>query len=115
LGTDKCHTEATCINTDGNYTCTCKNGYEGDGFTCSGKAFFFFFFFYFGSIKLKKILIDVNECILGTHTCHTEANCINTVGNFTCVCNPGYSGNGFICDRNILSSPRLTYTIFSFS
>ena len=34
--TDKCHSSALCTNTDGHYTCTCKDGYHGDGFTCDG-------------------------------------------------------------------------------
>lgn len=35
-----CHTHATCENTDGNYTCTCKEleGYVGDGFICNRKS-----------------------------------------------------------------------------
>ena len=33
-GNDTCHTEATCNNTLGSYTCTCRGGYEGDGKNC---------------------------------------------------------------------------------
>jgi len=36
LKTDNCHSEATCANTLGNYTCTCNSGYSGDGFNCEG-------------------------------------------------------------------------------
>ena len=36
-GTNMCHQEATCMNTDGGYTCTCNNRYTGDGMECSGK------------------------------------------------------------------------------
>ena len=31
-----CHLKATCNNTDGNFTCNCTAGYDGDGFTCHG-------------------------------------------------------------------------------
>lgn len=29
-----CHKLATCANERGSYTCTCNNGYVGDGFDC---------------------------------------------------------------------------------
>ena len=32
---DDCHVNATCHNTVGSYTCSCKPGYKGDGRTCS--------------------------------------------------------------------------------
>ena len=32
-----CHNDATCTNTDGSFTCSCKIGYEGDGQTCRAK------------------------------------------------------------------------------
>ena len=29
---------------------------------------------------------------------YRQANCTNSVGSYSCVCNTGYSGNGMICD-----------------
>ena len=34
-----CHSEAMCINLAGSYTCTCKDGYKGDGFYCTGECY----------------------------------------------------------------------------
>ena len=31
-----CHTYATCANTEGSFTCTCNDGYNGDGTDCAG-------------------------------------------------------------------------------
>ena len=31
-----CHQHATCADVSGSHTCTCNNGYTGDGYTCSG-------------------------------------------------------------------------------
>ena len=36
---DLCHQEASCMNTDGSYICTCNRGYFGNGLECSGKHF----------------------------------------------------------------------------
>ena len=35
--TNACDVNADCTDTDSSYTCTCKDGWTGDGFTCSGK------------------------------------------------------------------------------
>ena len=41
------------------------------------------------------LLADIDECIAGP--CHINATCNNNMGSFKCVCNPGYTGNGFEC------------------
>ena len=85
--------QAKCDNTDGSFTCTCMEGYTGNGTTC----------------------IDKNECELGTHNCdqkipqgrmystykYIEALCANTVGSFACTCPEGYydkNGDGSQCN-----------------
>ena len=37
-GEAACHSNATCTNTLGSFTCTCKDGYSGNGTTCYGEA-----------------------------------------------------------------------------
>ena len=34
LGTDNCNANAACADTEGSFTCTCREGYTGDGVTC---------------------------------------------------------------------------------
>ena len=40
---------------------------------------------------------DLDECETGSHTCHAQATCCNTLGSFNCYCNAGYSGDGKDC------------------
>ena len=40
-GDNNCSTNATCTNTPGGFTCTCNQGYTGDGVTCMGKCSIF--------------------------------------------------------------------------
>ena len=35
-GSHKCHLNAVCNNTNGGYNCSCKAGYSGDGYNCTG-------------------------------------------------------------------------------
>ena len=35
-GNDNCDVDATCTNIAGNFTCTCNQGYGGDGVSCDG-------------------------------------------------------------------------------
>ena len=46
-----CHTTADCINTEGSFSCRCKQGFEGDGTTeCKGINY---------DIKLSYLCISV--------------------------------------------------------
>ena len=36
--THECDVNATCTNTLGSHTCTCKAGFVGDGTRCSGES-----------------------------------------------------------------------------
>lgn len=42
-------------------------------------------------------LSGCNECRTGTHNCDPHATCTDTAANFTCACNPGFSGPGTSC------------------
>ncbi|KAL4709358.1 hypothetical protein ACJJTC_007090, partial [Scirpophaga incertulas] len=68
-----CDENATCMNLNTKYTCTCNQGFQGDGLTCK----------------------DVDECQeeggLRGHHCHSNTRCLNTVGSYMCQCLPGYA------------------------
>ena len=39
INTDVCHQNATCTNTVGSHTCSCKPGFSGNGTDCQGNEF----------------------------------------------------------------------------
>lgn len=38
---------------------------------------------------------DTNECEGPDQFCAVNATCINTRGSYTCLCKPGFEGDGF--------------------
>ena len=41
---------------------------------------------------------DIDECLTSTHDCHSNADCTNNNGSFSCACMSGYTGNGVNCE-----------------
>lgn len=44
--------------------------------------------------SLLSDFLDINECVEGTHDCHSNAKCQNTEGSYFCSCKPGFQGDG---------------------
>ena len=43
------------------------------------------------------VVSDIHECNRGLGECDLNVTCINTFGSYVCMCNTGFTGNGFIC------------------
>ena len=83
---DECETsnggcEHNCINNEGSYECSCRDGYvrNEDLVTCA----------------------DIDECLTNMPCDHT---CLNLLGGFRCECDSGYvlNGNGTSCNGKII-------------
>ena len=62
--TDNCHENAECENTEGEYTCTCKQGYRGDGKAkCDEIGMFSLFYRYFVHKKRLVKLFFIAICM----------------------------------------------------
>ncbi|XP_015762696.1 PREDICTED: fibrillin-1-like isoform X1 [Acropora digitifera] len=40
---------------------------------------------------------DADECTASPPVCHVSSLCNNTIGSYSCTCNPGYTGDGKTC------------------
>ena len=56
-------------------------------------------------------LLDIDECATSGHSCHAQATCSNTQGSYSCMCNPGYNGDGTSCG-GMLNSTLLADMLF---
>jgi hypothetical protein len=78
------HTYFDTNSASGEAECVCSPGYEsfgGAGGACS----------------------DIDECATFSHDCSLDADCINQVGTFGCVCHEGFVGNGVDCNGEFIS------------
>ncbi|XP_075037434.1 uromodulin-like [Mixophyes fleayi] len=118
----ECHPNATCENYFGLVQCSCKDGFIGDGFTCSdidecayswsnNCSFVGNCKNTFGSYACDcssgysrnsgNICVDIDECSSADlNRCHASATCINYDGSYSCVCPYDYFGDGFHCEVN---------------
>ena len=59
--------------------------------------------------------LDIDECSAGLDNCSENANCTDTIGSFSCMCDVGYSGDGVSCGgTHTLIHFRCNYVTSSF-
>ncbi|XP_071942282.1 uncharacterized protein [Antedon mediterranea] len=115
-----CHPVSNCTNTIGSYMCVCPSGYRGDGLSCidvdectevdgicldleecvnTDASYFCRCVTGYARATDDAECTDVDECVPvnGTLPCSINAGCNNLVGSYSCSCNRGYAGDGFIC------------------
>ena len=68
-----------CNNIDGNYYCTCADGY-------------------YSISDDKSVCADIDNGADGTHTCNVDTTCTNTDGGCECACKEGFDGEGYDMD-----------------
>ena len=49
-------------------------------------------------LQLHFVSADIDECSADSNPCDVNAQCINTDGSFSCVCEQGFTGNGTVCN-----------------
>ncbi|XP_042177110.1 signal peptide, CUB and EGF-like domain-containing protein 2 isoform X6 [Oncorhynchus tshawytscha] len=124
-GSDGCHIDAICQNTQASYKCSCKIGFKGDGKHCEDiddcdieynggcvhecnnipgnyrcTCHDGFNLAHDGHNCLGKIhfrLQDVDECVFNNGGC--QYTCVNTMGSYECSCKEGFflSDNQHTC------------------
>ena len=76
---DDCSDDAICINMEGSYKCTCRDGFTGDGRVC------------------LMTQLNQDECTDGSNECSSDAECVDLEVGYRCQCVDGFSGDGTTC------------------
>ncbi|XP_076818167.1 uncharacterized protein LOC143463537 [Clavelina lepadiformis] len=84
---DPCGVNATCISTNGSYSCQCPEGFTGDAYS---------------------LCQDVDEC--AAEPCDVLETCTNTIGSFICECPEVYRRNAGVCSISICDVDNSTLT-----
>ena len=63
-----CDGNADCTNSDGSYSCTCKQGFTGDGTTCDGRSKVCFLSCVYVKPALDRVKI-VKSPVIGARVC----------------------------------------------
>ncbi|XP_068203872.1 protein kinase C-binding protein NELL2-like isoform X2 [Palaemon carinicauda] len=87
-GIDVCSPNAICKNSIGSYSCSCNPPFEGDGKSCSCPP---------GFATNGNSCEDIDECVEGIDVCSLIAICKNSIGSYSCSCNPPFEGDGKSC------------------
>lgn len=106
-GTHKCNNNAECHNTMGSYRCTCKDGFSGDGFYCSGHSRISNWRTC-GGVRRRTVsdcvcdcvvTADSDECAENSNLCES-GHCLNLPGGYRCECDMGFipTADGKACD-----------------
>ena len=120
-----CHSNATCLNQYGSYSCECKDGKIVDitqtlvlvmlklsplgMLTHSthstnvprGSVSVGFRTTYLTSVGFTgdgMTCTNIDECSTRQHHCATNADCTDNTGSFSCACKTGFTGDGLSCD-----------------
>ncbi|XP_053550348.1 uromodulin-like [Bombina bombina] len=114
----ECDPNATCKEEMGFLECSCKDGFIGDGFTCTdidectyawSNNCSFDCINTFGSYECLcrsgysqisgNTCVDIDECSTSElNNCHPLASCQNYEGSYLCYCPSGYFGDGIYCE-----------------
>uniref|UniRef100_A0A8C8D7F9 Uncharacterized protein n=1 Tax=Oncorhynchus tshawytscha TaxID=74940 RepID=A0A8C8D7F9_ONCTS len=73
-----CGKNAACINTNGSFYCQCGLGFRSSSLRMNFTA------------DSPENCIDINECLENKDTCGPNAECNNTLGSYSCICNEGF-------------------------
>ena len=56
-------------------------------------------------VTMLCLVADIPECERELDDCDPNANCMNTFGSYSCICNTGFTGDGFNCSGQYSQHP----------
>ena len=56
---------------------------------------------------------DINECVRDNGGCARDAGCVNFAGSFRCICDDGFTGDGYECRGRITKLCHIWFCFIS--